>query len=45
MADELSKHFNFLARSVGAAEINLEELTNSLQSETDLGPSRACSST
>jgi hypothetical protein len=35
MAEELSENFNLLARSVGAAEINLEELRNSLQSETD----------
>jgi len=36
MADELSENFNLLARSTGAAEINPEELRNSLQSETDL---------
>lgn len=36
MAEELSKHFNSLARAVGASEINLEELRNSLQSETHL---------
>jgi len=35
MAEELSEHFNSLARAVGAAETNLEELRNSLQSETD----------
>jgi 3'-phosphoadenosine 5'-phosphosulfate sulfotransferase (PAPS reductase)/FAD synthetase len=35
MAEELSEHFNLLARAVDAAEINLEELRNSLQSETD----------
>jgi hypothetical protein len=35
MAQELSEHFNFLARAVDADEINLEELRNSLQSETD----------
>jgi len=35
MAEELSEHFNLLARSVGAAEMNLEELRNSLQPETD----------
>jgi len=35
MAEKLSGHFNLLARSLGAAEINLEELRNSLQSETD----------
>jgi hypothetical protein len=35
MAEELSEHFNFLARAVDAAETNLEELRNSLQSETD----------
>ena len=35
MAEELSEHFNLLARSVGTAETNLEELRNSLQSETD----------
>lgn len=35
MAERLSEHFNFLARSVGTAEINLEELRKSLQSETD----------
>jgi hypothetical protein len=35
MAEELSEQFNLLARTVGAAEINLEELRNSLQSETD----------
>jgi hypothetical protein len=32
MAKKLSEHFNLLARSVDAAEVNLEEL---LQSETD----------
>jgi len=36
MAQELSENFNLLARSVGAAETNLEELRNSLQSESDL---------
>jgi len=35
MAQELSEHFNSLARAVDVAEINLEELRNSLQSETD----------
>jgi hypothetical protein len=35
MAEELSEHFNVLARTVDAAEINLEELRNGLQSETD----------
>ena len=35
VAQELSEHFNFLARAVDADEINLEELRNSLQSETD----------
>jgi hypothetical protein len=35
MAQELSEHFNFLARAVDADEINLEEPRNSLQSETD----------
>jgi hypothetical protein len=35
MAEKLSEHFNCLARSVGIAEINLEELRKSLQSETD----------
>jgi hypothetical protein len=35
MAEKLSERFNFLARAVGAAEINLEELRNSLQSESD----------
>jgi len=35
MAQELSDQFNLLARSVGAAEVNLEELRNNLQSETD----------
>jgi hypothetical protein len=35
MAQELSEHFNLLARAVDADEINLEELRNSLQSETD----------
>jgi 3'-phosphoadenosine 5'-phosphosulfate sulfotransferase (PAPS reductase)/FAD synthetase len=34
-AEELSGHFNPLARAVDAAEINLEELRNSLQLETD----------
>ncbi len=33
MAEELSEHFNLLARAVDAAEINLEELRNSLQSD------------
>jgi hypothetical protein len=35
MAEELSEHFNLLARAVDVAEINLEELRNGLQSETD----------
>jgi hypothetical protein len=35
MAEELSEHFNLLARAVGADEINQEELRDSLQSETD----------
>ncbi|MBZ5547400.1 MAG: hypothetical protein LAO22_05430 [Acidobacteriia bacterium] len=35
MAERLSEHFNFLARSLGSAEINLEDLRKSLQSETD----------
>jgi hypothetical protein len=35
MAEELSANFNPLARSVSTAETNLEELRNSLQSETD----------
>lgn len=35
MATNLSTWFNELAVEVGAAEINLEELRNSLQSETD----------
>jgi hypothetical protein len=35
MAERLSDHFNFLARAAGTAEINLEELRNSLQSETE----------
>jgi 3'-phosphoadenosine 5'-phosphosulfate sulfotransferase (PAPS reductase)/FAD synthetase len=35
MAEELSEDFNLLARAVDVAEINLEELRNSLQSETD----------
>jgi hypothetical protein len=35
MAQELSEHFNSHARAVDVAEINLEELRNSLQSETD----------
>jgi hypothetical protein len=34
MAEELSESFNLLARSVGA-EMNLEELRNSIQSETN----------
>jgi hypothetical protein len=34
MAEELSEHFNLLARSVDAAEVSLEELRNNLQSET-----------
>jgi hypothetical protein len=29
------RHFNSLARTLGAAEIDLEELRSSLQSETD----------
>jgi hypothetical protein len=36
MAEKLSELFNFLARSVGAAETNLEELRSNLQSETNL---------
>jgi hypothetical protein len=35
MVEDLSEHFNSLARAVDVAEINLEELRNSLQSETD----------
>jgi hypothetical protein len=35
MAQELSDHFNFLARAVGTAELNLEELRDSLQSIID----------
>jgi hypothetical protein len=35
IVEELSEHFNSLAREVDVAEINLEELRNSLQSETD----------
>jgi hypothetical protein len=35
MAEELSEDFNLLARAVDAAEIHLEELRSSLQSETD----------
>jgi hypothetical protein len=35
MVEEISEHFNLLAREVDAAEINLEDLRNSLQSETD----------
>ena len=35
MAQESCEHFNSLARAVDVAEINLEELRNSLQSETD----------
>ena len=35
MTTNLSTWFNMLAVEVGAAEINLEELRNSLQSETD----------
>jgi hypothetical protein len=35
MAERLSDHFNFLAHEVGAAEVNLKELRNSVQSETD----------
>ena len=35
MATDLSTWFNELAVEVGADEINLEELRNSLQSETD----------
>ena len=35
MATDLSTWFNELAVEVGAAEINLEEVRNSLQSETD----------
>jgi hypothetical protein len=36
MAERLSDRFNSLARAVDAAEINLEDLRNSLQAETDL---------
>ena len=35
MAQELSDHFNLLARVVDADEINLEELRNNLHAETD----------
>jgi hypothetical protein len=35
MVEELSEHFNSLARAVDVAEINLVQLRNSLQSETD----------
>ena len=35
MAERVAEIFNFLARSVGAAEIDLEQLRKSLQSETD----------
>jgi hypothetical protein len=35
MTQELSDHFNFLARAVGTAELNLEELRDSLQSIID----------
>jgi len=35
MAEELSEDFNLLARGVDVAEISLEALRNSLQSETD----------
>jgi hypothetical protein len=35
MAQELSDHFNFLARAVGAAELNLQELRDNLQSIID----------
>jgi hypothetical protein len=35
MAERLTDHFNFLAHEVSAAEINLKELRNRLQSETD----------
>ena len=35
MAEMLSEHFNFLARAVDGAEINPEELRNSLRPETD----------
>jgi hypothetical protein len=35
MAERLSYHFNVLARAAGVAEISLEELRNSLQSEID----------
>jgi hypothetical protein len=35
MATDLSTWFNMLAVAVGAAEIDLEELRNSLQSEID----------
>jgi hypothetical protein len=36
MAERLSDQFNSLARAVDVAEINLEDLRNSLQAETDL---------
>jgi hypothetical protein len=35
LAKRLSEHFNSLARTLGAAEIDLEEFRSSLQSETD----------
>ena len=35
LAERLSEHFNSLARELGIAEINLEDLRSSLQSETD----------
>jgi hypothetical protein len=35
MAERLSVHFNSLAHEVGAAQLNLEELGNNLQSETE----------
>jgi hypothetical protein len=35
MAEELSEHFNLLARAAGATEVNLEELRDSLQSRID----------
>jgi len=36
LAESVSEIFNFLTRSVGSAEIDLEELRKSLQSGTDL---------
>jgi hypothetical protein len=35
MAEKLSRHFNSLARAVGASEINLRDFRADLQSETD----------